>query len=67
MHLLTASILGLGEKPSSFGTSLALILTFFVIIGGVVNFLVAYIIAVVMGERKQNRQRMREYDARQNS
>ena len=67
MHLLTASILGLGEKPSSFGTTLALVLTFVVIMGGVVNFLVGYIISVVMVERKENQQRMREYDARHKS
>jgi len=67
MHLVTASILGLGEKPSSFGQSLALIITFFVIMGGVVNFLVGYIISVVMVERKENQERMREYDARHKS
>ena len=64
MHLLTASILGLGESTSSFGQTLALALTFFVVMGGVVNFLVGYIISTVLGERKQNQQRAREYDAR---
>jgi len=67
MHLVTAQILGLGKAPSSFGVTLALILTWFVIIGGVVNFLVGYIISAVMAERKQNQQRAREYDARQKS
>jgi membrane protein YqaA with SNARE-associated domain len=67
MHLVTASILGLGESPSSFGQSLALILTWFVIMGGVVNFLVGYIVSQVMVERKQNQERAREYDARQKS
>jgi membrane protein YqaA with SNARE-associated domain len=68
MHLLFASgILDLGESPSSFGTTLALILTWFVVMGGVVNFLVAYIIGQVMVERKQNQQRRREYDARHTS
>jgi hypothetical protein len=67
MHLVTASILGLGEAPSSFGQTLALILTWFVIMGGVVNFLVGYIISQVTVERKQNQARAREYDARQKS
>jgi len=64
MHLVTASILGLGESPSSFGTTLALILTWFVVMGGVVNFIVGYIVSQAMVERKQNQERAREYDAR---
>jgi hypothetical protein len=68
MHLVIASgILGLGESPSSFGTTLALILTWFVIMGGVVGFIVAYIVGRVTVERRENLQRMREYDDRQNS
>jgi membrane protein YqaA with SNARE-associated domain len=68
MHLLFASgILDLGESPSSFGTTLALILTWFVVMGGVVNFIVGYIMSQVMVERKQNQQRRREYDARHTS
>ncbi len=49
------------------GQTLALILTFFVVMGGVVNFIVGYIISQVMVERKQNQQRRREYDARHKS
>lgn len=67
MHFVAGAILGLGESPSSFGTTLALILTFIVVIGGVVNFLVGYIVAHAMVERKQNQERMREYDARHKS
>jgi hypothetical protein len=68
MHLVIASgILGLGQSPSSFGTTLALILTWFVIMAAVVNFLIAYIVSQVLVERKQNQERMREYDARQKS
>jgi membrane protein YqaA with SNARE-associated domain len=68
MHLVIASgILGLGESPSSFGTTLALILTWFVVMGGVVNFLVGYIVSQAMVERKQNQERAREYDARHKS
>ena len=67
MHIVTASILGLGESPSSFGTTLALILTWFVVMGGVVGFVMIYIVGNVMVERKQNQERMREYDDRQKS
>jgi len=67
MHLVTGAILGLGQSASSFGTTLALILTWFVIMGGVVNFIVGYIVSQVMVERKQNQERAREYDARQKS
>ena len=68
MHLVIASgILGLGESPSSFGQTLALVLTWFVVMGGVVNFIVAVIVGQVMAERKQNQQRAREYDARHKS
>jgi membrane protein YqaA with SNARE-associated domain len=67
MHLVTASILGLGESPSSLGQTLALVLTFFIVMGGVVNFLVGYIVSQAMVERKQNQERAREYDARHKS
>ena len=68
MHFVIASgILDLGMSPSSFGTTLALVLTWFVIMGGVVNFVVGYIVSQVMVERKQNQERAREYDARQKS
>ena len=68
MHLVIASgILGLGESPSSFGQTLALVLTWFVVMGGVVNFLVGFIVSQVMLERKQNQERAREYDARHKS
>lgn len=68
MHLLIASgILGLGESPSAFGQTLALVLTFFIVIGGLVNFLVAFIVGQVVVERRQNIERAREYDQRQKS
>ena len=64
MHLVIASgILGLGESPSAFGTTLALILTFVVIIGGLVTLLIAYIVGQVLVERKQNQERRRSYDS----
>lgn len=64
MHLVIASgILDLGESPSSFGTTLALILIFVVMLGGVANLLVGYIIGQVLVERRQNQERRRTYDS----
>jgi NADH:ubiquinone oxidoreductase subunit 3 (subunit A) len=64
MHLVIASgILGLGESPSAFGMTLALIITFVVIMGGVTTFLIAYIIGQVLVERRQNQERRRTYDS----
>jgi membrane protein YqaA with SNARE-associated domain len=68
MHLAIASgILGLGQSPSSFGQTLALVLVFVVLLGGVVNFVVGYILAQVLGERAANQKRRREYDAQHKS
>jgi NADH:ubiquinone oxidoreductase subunit 3 (subunit A) len=64
MHLVIASgILGLGSKPSSFGTTLALSITFVVILGGVTTLLIAYIVGQVLVERRQNQERRRRYDS----
>ena len=64
MHLVIASgILGLGESPSALGTTLALIMTFVVIMGGVMTLLIAYIIGQVTVERRQNQERRRTYDS----
>jgi membrane protein YqaA with SNARE-associated domain len=64
MHLVIASgILGLGKSVSSFGQTLALILTFFVVLGGLANVLIGYIVGQVMVERKQNAARRQAYDA----
>jgi hypothetical protein len=56
MVLLASGILGLGESPSSFGQTLALLITF-IGIGILVNVLIIYAIAQVVGERKQNQER----------
>ncbi len=56
MALLTASILGLGDKPSSFGQTLALLLTF-VGIGVIANLLIIYTVGQVLAERRQNQER----------
>ena len=64
MHLVIASgILGLGQSPSALGTTLALIITFVVIMGGVTTFLIAYTIGQVLVERRQNQERRRTYDS----
>lgn len=68
VHLAFASgILGLGQSPSSFGFTLALILIFVVIMGGLANALIGYVVAQVMAERRQNIERRVEYDARHRS
>jgi hypothetical protein len=54
--LLAASILGLGDSPSSFGTTLALLLTFLGI-GLIVNVLIGYVVAQVLAERRENQER----------
>jgi hypothetical protein len=60
-HVLTAaSILGLGESPSSFGQTLALLLTFLGI-GVIANVLIVYVVAQVIAERKQNQERQQEF------
>jgi hypothetical protein len=57
---LAADILGLGENPSSFGTTLALLLTF-IGIGLIVNVLIGYVVAQVAAERKENQERQERY------
>jgi hypothetical protein len=56
MVLISASILGLGESPSSFGQTLALLLTFLGI-GVIANVLIVYVVAQVIAERKKNQER----------
>jgi len=63
VYAVTGSILGLGQSPSSFGVTLALILAFVVVVGGVVNFVIGYIIAQVLKERSENLERRRAYDS----
>jgi HD-like signal output (HDOD) protein len=62
--LLAASILGLGDSPSSGGQSLALALTFLGI-GIIANLLIAYAVLQALGEHKQNQERMRRLRERQ--
>ncbi len=60
MALFTASILGLGNAPSSFGQTLALLITFLGI-GVVANVLIVYVVGQVLAERKQNQEREQAY------
>ena len=61
MAPLTASILGLGDQPSSSGQTLALLVTF-IGIGLFVNILIIYIVFQVLGEHKQNQERRRSIE-----
>jgi hypothetical protein len=54
--LSAADILGLGHSVSSSGEDLALLITFLGI-GLVANLLIAYAVAQVMAERRQNQER----------
>ena len=54
--LLAADILGLGHSTSSFGVTLALLITFLGI-GIVANLLIVYAVVQVMAERRQNQER----------
>ncbi len=63
MHLVFASgILDLGQSPSSFGQTLALLIVFLGI-GVIVNGIVIYIVAQVIVERRQNQERQRHPQA----
>ncbi len=54
--LHAGDILGLGHSVSSFGVTLALLITF-IGIGVVANILIVYVVAQVLAERRQNRER----------
>jgi hypothetical protein len=54
--LLAADILGLGHSTSSFGVTLALLITFLGI-GVVANVLIVYAVVQVLAERRENQAR----------
>jgi hypothetical protein len=58
--LFVADILGLGHSISSFGQTLALLITFLGI-GVIANLLIVYTVAQVLAERKQNQERMERF------
>ena len=59
--LVLADILGLGHSQSSFGETLALLITFLGI-GLVANLLIGYAVFAAMAERRQNQERIAAYD-----
>jgi Na+-transporting methylmalonyl-CoA/oxaloacetate decarboxylase gamma subunit len=54
--LFVGDILGLGHSVSSFGVTLALLITFLGM-GVVANILIVYAVVQVMAERRQNQER----------
>ena len=56
-----ADLLGLGHSYSSFGMTLALLITFLGI-GLVANLLIGYAVFMAMAERRENQQRIAAYD-----
>jgi hypothetical protein len=58
--MISASILGLGDSPSSFGMTLALLITFLGI-GLIANVLIVYVVGQVLAERKQNKERQQQF------
>jgi hypothetical protein len=64
MILVVGDILGLGHSTSSFGETLALLITFLGI-GIVANLLVGYAAFQALAERRQNQERMEAYSSAQ--
>ncbi|HEY5430985.1 MAG TPA: hypothetical protein VIK04_17855 [Solirubrobacteraceae bacterium] len=58
--LSAADILGLGHSLSSFGQTLALLITFLGI-GLLANILIVYAVGQVLAERRQNAERAERY------
>jgi Na+-transporting methylmalonyl-CoA/oxaloacetate decarboxylase gamma subunit len=54
--LFVGDILGLGHSVSSFGVTLALLITFLGM-GVIANILIVYAVVQVMAERRQNQER----------
>ncbi|HLI58496.1 MAG TPA: hypothetical protein VKV21_02405 [Solirubrobacteraceae bacterium] len=59
--LVLADLLGLGHSQSSFGETLALLITFLGI-GLVANLLIGYAVLTALAERRQNQERIAAYD-----
>jgi hypothetical protein len=58
--LSAADILGLGHSISSFGETLALLITFLGI-GVVANIVIVYAVGQVLAERRQNQERAERF------
>lgn len=59
--LTAASILSLGQSPSAFGQTVALLITFLGV-GVIANVLIVYVIAQVLAERRENQERQRGFE-----
>ena len=59
--LTAASILSLGQSPSAFGQTVALLITFLGV-GVIANVLIVYVIAQVIAERRDNQERQRGFE-----
>ncbi len=65
MHaVLFADFLGLGHSLSPFGYTLALILSWFVLLPLLATFMIGYSVVLVLAERRENQARMAAYDER---
>jgi hypothetical protein len=65
MHaVMFADFLGLGHSLSPFGYTLALILTWFVLLPVLAMFLISYAVILILAERRENQTRMAAYDER---
>ncbi len=63
MHaVLFADLLGLGHSLSAFGYTLALLLSWFVLIPVLATFLIGYAVIMILAERRDNQERMAAYD-----
>jgi cell division protein FtsX len=62
MPLAFGDFFGLGHSISALGYTLALILTWFVLLGLVAGFLINYSLLQVLAERRENQARIRAYD-----
>jgi hypothetical protein len=66
MHaVLFADFLGLGHSLSAFGYTLALLLSWFVLIPLLAMFLIGYAVILILAERRENQARIAAYDERQ--
>ncbi len=64
MSLVFAQILGLGKAPSAFGVTLAMIISWVIIVGGLVGLLTWMILRISKAEHQEDLQRAAEFDAK---
>ncbi len=65
MHVvLFGDLLGLGHSLSAFGYTLALIISWFVLIPALATFMIGYAVITILAERRENQARIAAYDER---